>query len=326
MYAEHGDDIYKYEQIELNFSSNISTDIDLSGLNAYLSCKLDLIKNYPEPDAGSLARMLAEQADIRTENIVVTNGATEAIYLLAQATEGCRSTIPTTTFSEYRNACLVNHHNLTDNGDVIWLCNPNNPTGTVLSHREIMTEITQHPDKLFILDHSYEDYTLETLIKDKEALALGNVTVIHSMTKRYGIPGLRLGYIVASGKLSDDIRRIKQPWSVNSLAILAGKYLIANGKHADTKKLLDEAQRLNKELNQIKGITALPTQTNFMLATTSKGTAGDLKRFLAERHRMLIRDASNFPGLSPAHFRVATQGRTADNKLIEAIKSYMKHA
>lgn len=326
MRTEHGDDIYKYEQIELNFSSNICTDINLTGLNAYLSCRLDHIKNYPEPDAGSLARMLAEQAGIRTENIVVTNGATEAIYLLAQATEGCRSTISPTTFSEYRNACLVNHHNLTDNGDVIWLCNPNNPTGTVLSHRVITTEITRHPDKLFILDHSYEDYTLETQIEDKEALALGNVAVIHSMTKRYGIPGLRLGYVVAGDKLSDNIRRIKQPWSVNSLAILAGKYLIAKGKHADTKKLLDEAQRLNNELNQIKGITALPTQTNFMLATTGKGTAGDLKRCLAEKHRMLIRDASNFPGLSPAHFRVAAQGRTADDKLIEAIKSYMKHA
>ena len=87
---------------------------------------------------------------------------------------------------------------------------------------------------------------------------------------------------------------------------------------------LAEAQRLNRELGMIDGITVVPTKTNFMLASIEGHTAAELKEFLVARYGLLIRDASNFSGLDTSYFRVAAQDRRADDMLIEAIKDFLK--
>jgi len=152
------------------------------------------------------------------------------------------------------------------------------------------------------------------------ACRLPNVIQLHSMTKTYGVPGLRLGYITASVRLANIIRQAMRPWAVSALAIEAGKFLLEHDDELRCRPDLGEAQRLWQQLNAIGGVSMQPTATNFMLGTVAHLTAAELKDRLARQHGMLIRDASNFRGLTPHHFRVAAQSPAENDALVEALR------
>lgn len=335
----HGDDLYRYKGlVRANFSSNIYQRADLGELKRHLADNLDIICNYPEPAPLSLEKALADRLGIGTDNVIVTNGATEAIYLLAQncmrkyGAGDFYNVIRQPTFSEYADACRacgsqVVREKLTDGRKTVrWLCNPNNPTGGVVPAAELLQAADTEPDCLFIIDQSYECYTTEPMINDKEAACRHNVILLHSMTKRFCIPGLRLGYATACSRTISELKSLRHPWSVNAPAIEAGLFLLDRntGIIPDLGEYLAEAQRLYHALASIDSIDVCPTLTNFMLASINGHTAAELKDFLITRHGLLIRDASNFSGLTPSHFRVAAQGKTADDMLVEAIKDFCR--
>ena len=333
MIQGHGDDGYRYEDIRINFSSNIYAHADLSGLKAHLASRLDLVGRYPEPEPYSLERLIAERRGIPAECVLVTNGATEAIYLIAQmlSSQGISHySIPQPTFSEYEDACRM--FGMTPGeGGAQWLCCPNNPTGqainyscvpSVASDQRSSALFTLHSSLFTILDQSYEDFCLQPLMSPAEAVARGNVIQIHSLTKTYAVPGLRIGYVVSAAATVDRIRAFVRPWSVNALAIEAGRWLITSGTKAvpDVAAYLAEAQRLNHALNQIPHFRALPTDTHFMLVRCDLLTAAELKDRLARQYGILIRDASNFPGLDAHHFRIAAQRPDENDRLLAALR------
>jgi len=109
----HGDDTYRYgEKIKINFSSNIYIGADLSGLKAHLASRLDVIGHYPEPEPQRLEELIAERLGIPANMVMVTNGANEAIYLIAQLYSGWTSIIPQPTYNEYADACRACHHTI----------------------------------------------------------------------------------------------------------------------------------------------------------------------------------------------------------------------
>ena len=336
----HGDDTYRYRNIRLNFSSNIPSFVDLSALEEHLQSRLSVIRSYPEPSAYALEAKIAHFIGKNPTQVMVTSGATEAIYLIAQASSllspgASTYTVVHPTFSEYDSACqmfgLQNHpfdeEEREPRGEVggealCWLCNPNNPTGEFFDEAYIRDLALRH--QWLVIDQSYEDYTLRRLegIDD-----LPNVICLHSMTKKYCIPGLRLGYITASAEAIDVLRRFCRPWAVNALAIEAGMWLMDHRPQLiDMYAYLDEAQRLRNALNDILGIHVRETQTNFMLCTIEDSTAAELKDYLASEHGILIRDASNFPGLTSRHFRVAAQTPEANDELLNILKQRPTHA
>ena len=325
MIVGHGDDSWRFGRpVAANFSSNVYSRVDLSPLKEHLAARLDAIGNYPEPEPYTLEAAIAAREGIAPEAVCVTNGATEAIYLIAQAWRGSRSAILQPTFSEYEDACRLHGHTVSDDEpNLVWLCNPNNPTGSVLDAEEVKKMVSDR-DKIFVIDQSYGFFTEEPLMSAAEAVAAGNVLQLNSMTKRYAMPGLRLGYIVGSPQLLNRIRSVRMPWSVNALAIEAGLYLTEHPDTApiDKPALLAEAQRLREELNSIPSIEVQPTGTHFMLCEIKTGASAGLKQWLMERHGLLIRDASNFKGLSSGHFRIAAQTPQENDLLIAAIKEY----
>ena len=359
----HGDDAFRYGRpIVANFSSNVYGHVDLTPLKAHLRERLDAIGHYPEPEPYTLERALAARHGIAPEEVCVTAGATEAIYLTAHAFAGTHATILTPTFSEYADACrlyglpcssgeafpsrartffgpagargpkrTVALHQANPRlpaaaRETVWLCNPNNPTGTVIPKEQLMKAFEEHPETVFVVDQSYGFFTREPLLSAAEAVAYPNVVQLHSMTKRYAMPGIRLGYITACPQLLERIRAVRMPWSVNALAIEAGLYLCAHPDTApiDLDALLAETQRLHTALNALPGVTAEPTQTHFFLCHLAEGRASDLKQWLAETRGILIRDASNFEGLDAGHFRIATQTPAENDALVEAIRTYLE--
>ncbi len=331
----HGDDTYRYgEKIKINFSSNIYQNADLTELKQYLTTRLDAIGNYPEPEPKELEELIAEKLEIPASMVMVTNGANEAIYLIAQHYRGWASVIPQPTYTEYADACRVFDHVIsyerTDELDILpedriyWICNPDNPTGNVMLKQLLAYVIKKHPRYLYVIDQSYADYTLQPMLKPKELLDCYNVMILHSLSKKYCIPGLRLGYITASPIIIDRLRDIRQPWTVNTLAIEAGKWLIKNSPKVlpDLKGYIAEAQRLRYELQSIEGLMVMDTKTHYMLVNIDWTTGLELKNWLIENHGILIRDASNFHGLDDHCFRVAAQSPEENDALINAIKEF----
>ena len=348
MLTGHGDDIYKYKDIWINFSSNVYNHFCHDGLYAHLASRMDCIRNYPPPTPSELEKEIASLHGISPDEVIVTNGATEAIYLIAQAFSEYTSQILQPTFTEYEDACRLFKHEIVAppipprgehldsincilktphsggrGGALFWLCNPNNPTGQVIPKHILESAIASHPDTIFIIDESYAPFTMQPLVSTSMSGAK-NVLLLHSMTKEFAIPGLRLGYITGSAALLSRVRKCRMPWAVNQLAIEAGHYLLAHKSDyaLDLPALMAERERMARELSAIDGITVYPSDTHILLCRIEGTTAAKLKDYLANNYGILIRDASNFRGLDEHFFRIAVQTPEEDNQLLNILKEW----
>ena len=330
----HGDDIYQYDDIRVNFSSNVYNHFNHEPLFAYLANKLDNVVSYPEPSPRTLEAELAMMMGLQAEEMCVCNGATEAIYLVAQTFRRSKSAVLMPTFSEYADACRLHEHDvcsfysleqIPERAQLIWICNPNNPTGTVIERDALLELINRNDDRMFVIDQSYAPFTLSPLITPAEAALFPNVIMLHSMTKEYAIPGLRLGYITAHKAVLHNLRLQRMPWSVNQVAIDAGRYLLAHQDdyRLDLTALLEERDRVAEQLQRLGCIDVWRSDTHILLCKLRMGKASALKDYLAREHHILIRDASNFQGLDSTFFRIAVQTSEENNLLIDAIAQWL---
>lgn len=350
MIEGHGDDIYAYgEAIRHNFSSNILSGVDHEGLIRHLARCKDALGCYPEPVPASLEEMLGKRLGVSAANLMATNGATEAIYLIAHAFAGAKSMIASPSFREYEDACALYKHDIefmegstyrfmlagapcmkVSAGDgfpggCVWLCNPNNPNGRTINVNVLRRIIALNPDRLFVVDQAYADYTSVQVLTTDDAVRNGNLLILGSFTKRYSVPGLRVGYAIGDERVMKRIKSFRMPWAVSGLAIEGAKYLLEHEEDypIDKRKLHCEALRLTCELKKV-GIGVYDTDCNFILCHLPKGSAAELKAWLMERYGILIRDASNFRGLTKRHFRVAAQREDENDLLISALREWME--
>lgn len=330
----HGDDIYRYDDIRINFSSNVYNHFDHEPLFAHLANKLDNVVAYPEPFPVTLEAELAMMLGLQSDEVSVCNGATEAIYLIAQTYRRSKSAVLMPTFSEYADACRLHEHDvcsfysldqLPPRARIVWICNPNNPTGTVIERDTLLELIDNNSERMFVLDQSYAPFTQKPLITPAEAARRSNIIMLHSMTKEYAIPGLRLGYITAHKAVLNELRLQRMPWSVNQVAIDAGRYLLA---HQDDYRLaldalMSERSRVAEQLQKLGCIDVWQSDTHILLCKLRIGKASALKDYLALEHHILIRDASNFQGLDSTFFRIAVQTPEENDMLIDAIALWL---
>lgn len=338
MITGHGNDIYHGRStVVVDFSSNTASPHPHEKLISHLAKRLPVIENYPETNARSLREKLAQKHLLKNRQIVITNGSTEAFYLVAAAFTGIHSLVLTPSFSEYEDACRMHQHQLsfepvsrlTDlsepSADLIWLGRPNNPDGVVHPVEFIEDWLSSHPETLMVIDEAYG----ELCSGFESALPLvadyNNLIVICSMTKLYSIPGIRLGYLAASEKLTHQIGQNMQPWNVNALAIEAGKYILDHEKELapDVSELLWQSRRFQNQLSLMEGLKVTNSNTNYFLVELGNGQAADLKTYLLNHFGFLIRDASNFRGLNERFFRLAVQSKRLNTELAEAIGSWL---
>ncbi len=335
----HGDDAYMFnKQNCINFSSNVYYGGLNQGLKQHLIESLDLIGSYPEVIGETVVKKIAAYHNVKQQNVIVTAGATSAFYLIAQLFSGGESTIFSPSFAEYEDACNANQHNLefVNREDfattelmpegMVWLCNPNNPDGKLLSVDNIIKRISENPSVQFVIDEAYIDFTAD---KDRNSVIpyigrLSNVIVVRSLTKNIAIPGLRLGYIVASDHMIEGLLERIQPWSVNTLALKAGEYYFDNITNfkIDTDTLLKDTTSLIVAINNIDGFKAYKTDASFFLVELNGAKSDELKRDLINEYNILVRDAANFRMLDSSFIRVATQNKADNSKLITALKQW----
>jgi len=324
----HGD---QRGEVIADFSTNVWYGPEPAGLKEYLFGQWEQIHHYPEVIGESLAHKAAKHHEIAAEQILITNGAVESIYLLAQAFNGRRSAIVIPSFSEYEDACRMHAHQLefiawndlgpqtTSLPDLLWLGNPNNPTGAVITHMESLLQ--HHPDTLFIVDEAFIEFTrtIESLAPLLEAYP--NLVILRSLTKSFAIPGLRLGYTMASQKIIHQLQSLKMPWSVNTLALAAGHFIFDNYNTVDLSQLLHNKEIFQQQLHSLQ-IHTYESHTHYFLCRAKHGPIHELQQYLLNEHRIAIRNAENFRGLGPGHFRVATQRPHQNQLLINALKEW----
>ncbi|GAB4041421.1 pyridoxal phosphate-dependent aminotransferase [Spirosoma jeollabukense] len=337
MLQGHGDDGYRYaNEIKADFSTNVWYGGEPKGLKEHLFNQWERINRYPEVLAESLARQAAEHHQVLSKQVLVNSGTTESIYLIAQAFSGKKTSIVVPAFAEYEDACQMHNHQLSFldwdklstlprlTSELVFICNPNNPTGAVFS--QLDEWMTKNPQTLFVVDEAFIDFTdrLPTAIPLLNRHA--NLLIMRSLTKAYAIPGLRLGYVVSSPTVIDKLKAVKQPWTVNTLALEAGRFIFENFEKIQLPllNLLADKETFVRNLHQNDSIRVYDSQTHFFIAETLVRTATDLKRFLVENHGLLIRDASNFRSLGKGHFRMATLSPDKNDLLINALAKWKK--
>nr|WP_262486843.1 aminotransferase class I/II-fold pyridoxal phosphate-dependent enzyme [Geofilum rubicundum] len=182
----------------------------------------------------------------------------------------------------------------------------------------------QNPQTHFVVDESYANLcpSTESLIQTSMP---PNLIVVRSLTKDFGLPGLRAGYLVATPVIAQAINQLRMPWSVNALAQAAIGFIMTHYKDLlpDTAAILKESQRVQNILSKLPQLQVTPSDCNYFLVKTKVGDAADLKRYLLQNHGFLIRDAANFRSLSPQHFRLAVLQPDQNNQLISAIQSWI---
>lgn len=301
-----------------------------------------VVDAYPDPRATSLCEVIAERHGIAADQVICGNGSTELIRLVAQLclTPGDRAVALAPVFGECEVATAlaeaeVVHVPLShiDRGAgfacdgerlrwvlvqsdarLCWLCSPNNPTGTALPVGLVRDLVAEHPDVLFVLDEAYCD-----LLPDQQwsadLLDAGNLIVLRSMTKYWGLAGARLGYALAGHASARALRAAAPPWSVNAFAQAAGLAALADLDHhrRSVELLVNERDRLVAGLDEL-GWTTEPSTAGFFLIHT--GDAGLLRRELLARG-CLVRDCTSF-GL-PEYVRVSPRHPRQNDLLVGAI-------
>ncbi len=189
-----------------------------------------------------------------------------------------------------------------------------------------MALIEANRQTVFIIDQAYVAFTTERLLEPSDVRNHPNLILIQSISKAHNIPGLRIGYLIASADKVRQINRYIIPWSVNAIAVEAGKYILAHPEQyvlplcewrRETACLIDRLNALGG------GLEALPTSVTFFLVRLKRGTAAALKQYLWDHHGLLIRDASNFRSLDERYIRISAQTADENRVLVEAVREWL---
>ena len=314
------------------------------------------IKFYPDPNPVEFKIEVAKYVGhgVDEENIVLGNGSIELIYAITEILpRGFKALIPVPSFSEYEKAairvggeavfiqlpesCTLETEKIkravTDDTRILCLCNPHSPSGTLYSKETLidLLDFCHKKNVILSVDENYIEFaekgqetTLAGLVKDYE-----NLFVIRSVTKFYGMAGIRLGYGIAAPNLVEKLENVRIPWSINSLASCASLAAFNDTDFIEnTKKTISkERTELAKNLSEINGLHVYPSVTNFLLVkiTNRKITSTKLKELLAKEH-MLIRDCCSFVGLDDSYFRVTVRSAKDNQKLVQTIKQILDKA
>lgn len=337
MLQGHGDDAYRYKQeILTDFSTNVWYGREPAGLQEHIFTHWQAINKYPEVLAESLARKISLHHGLDASQVLITNGTTESIYLIAQAYAKSQTTIAIPAFAEYEDACRMHHHHvqfvpqanihagMQTAAGLFFICNPNNPTGHVFT--QLNELIKTNPQTLFVIDEAFIEFTINVPSLLALINTFDNLIIMRSLTKAFSIPGLRLGYMAANARVISTLLGCKMPWSVNAIAIEAGHYIFDHYAAAalPLTQLFNDKEQLLQQLRHLS-FTIDNSHTHFFLARMPFGTARQLKEYLIEKHGLLIRDASNFRGLTEQDIRIATLTKHKNELLTDALKEWMQH-
>ena len=340
----HGGDIYspKNNKEILDFSANINPLGMPSSVKDAISHNIEEYINYPDPQCRDLRLAIANNYNISEDMIVCGNGAADIIYKIVLGIVPKRALLLAPTFSEYEEAlklvdCKVNYYSLKeetgfavemdildkiDNIDILFLCNPNNPTGAAIEYKKVLEIAKKCKEKgtILVVDECFSDFLI-----DEEGYSIvpyikeyNNVIILKAFTKIYAMAGIRLGYMISSNKdINYNISNILQPWSVSTVASKCGIAAIKEKQFViDSKKYIKENREYLMENLKALGYKVFDSKVNYILFKTMDK---NIKEKL-ENKGILIRSCSNYINLDNNFYRIAVKSNEYNRKLIMELK------
>ena len=325
----------------LDFSANINP-LGSPPLEKLVFEELKKIGHYPDNSYRNFRRAAGKFVNVGMECIVPGNGSSELIRLFAECCieEGDMALVPTPSFGEYTNQSLlagadVKKVNIGEDGlpllskadlekaKLLFFCNPNNPTGKLLTADQVMNlvERCEDAETFLLVDEAFIELSrpqesVAALAPHREFLF-----VMRSMTKSFGVPGLRLGFGVTNETLATILNRVRIPWSIGSIAAAAATYLLGCDDHLQRSRLVikEELAWLESALHGL-GLRPLPSTVNFILVNIEpSGLTSDVLAKRTMQERVLVRDCQSF-GLGKSYIRVAVRSRSENERLIAALE------
>lgn len=294
--------------------------------------------NYPDRDSSGLKQKLATRHSVPEQSLLIGNGCSELIHLLAKTLLNPRDHVLVLgpTFSEYQRASRLQDAHVQqvmasrpqDFADsverleeqlrseaiaLVWICNPNNPTGHLLSRSTLQSIATKHPQTMFAIDESYIEFAenAESMMHS----GLQNVIVLRSLTKSHALAGVRLGYAVGPPDTLSQLKDQRIPWTVSAVAQAVGCAALDQQSHYDAAMLEMSVckRRLLAGLRE-RGFQPLDSAVGFLLVPVDDGNEFRMRLL---RRGVVVRDCDSF-GL-PHHVRIAVQDEAATDRLLAAI-------
>jgi threonine-phosphate decarboxylase len=350
----HGGNIYRFVEEQntkieevMDFSASINPlGVPDTVVKAIME-NIKYLRHYPDPDAKKLTQTIAEYFDIDPGQILCGNGSTELIYLVVKALKPKRVLIQMPTFSEYERACRTTSYKLKvtryklkkENNfdlnpdefislfttqysllpmDMVFLCNPNNPTGRLIKKEDVLkiAEAAKEYKCYLVVDEAFIDFIPEESVI-KEVQNNPYLIVLRSMTKFYALSGIRVGYGIFPEKILDTLRIHKEPWTINTLAQIAGLTAIKDSEYIkQTFKVIKREKKRLEEGFRLLDIKYFPSKANFYLLKHNEAQ----RIFSAlKRVNIMVRDCSNFKGLDSSYIRVAVRSQKENERLLEEL-------
>jgi len=327
----------------IDFSSNITPLGIPKSAELIIKQNLKKIQYYPDPNSETVITNLQKYTHLSKSNIIVGNGAIEILYnfCFAFLSKTTKVLISVPTFQEYETAVKLSNCKILyfkslslskninsfilqipKNG-CVFLCNPNNPTGELLSKKELLSIIiaAKKLKTIVFIDECF----IELVPKSNESVIsyvkkYDNLFILRSLTKSFGLPGLRIGYACGSQEIIRILKNIKIPWSVNSLAQDAANAVLKDISHIKKSNLIikKELKYLKEQISAIDGFECLSSFTNFMLIKTKHDSTKLQIKLL--KNKILIRDCKNFRGLNNHYIRIAVKSHKDNIKLVTALE------
>lgn len=311
-----------------DFSTNTNAVPQRGGFVPDLRAALE---DYPDGDCLALREALAREFGAPAKNILVSSGSNEAIYIIASYAAARENLILQPVYGEYKKA-LDGYGARTRNifslaeaegarGAAVWLCNPCNPTGALISDADLDAAAERNPETFFIIDEAYRDFVWTEELP-RASKILPNVVRLRSLTKIYDLCGARVGALVSHEAAVEKIKARQPEWSVSGLAQQAALWRAGDEtlKARTREYYAREIPRLTAALREA-GYAVRPTCANFFLVEAPDDE--DFIRFMLERG-IVVRHTRNFAGLDGKFVRIAARTKDEDDLLIEAAREYAR--
>lgn len=345
----HGGDIYTAEEelqtdYVIDFSANINPFGVPASVRKAINGAVQQLVHYPDPYQRKLRHALGEFHQVHPDHIVCGNGGADVIFRLVRAVAPKKALVPVPTFSEYgkaleENGCEVQYWTMPEpfvvteaildeleqgSYDFLALCNPNNPTGTLIAPGLLqqILDLAKQKQVFVLLDECFYDMTedemgIDSMILDSGSYA--NLLILKSMTKLYAIPGLRLGYgICSDAELVERIRTMGQPWPVSTLASEAGCAAVEDHTYRTQflKFLQEERDFLYDGLKSL-GFRVWKPHANYIFFQVPG--CYDLDRRLLTYH-VLLRHCDSYVGLNAEYYRAAVRSREDNQYFLRCLR------
>lgn len=305
------------------------------------------ITYYPDPHAAQLTARLAEKEGLSEGSILVGNGGAEMITLVGRYLAGKKVLIIQPAFAEYAEACHaagceVSYYQLNEpnwelnlepllpllkENDAIFLCTPNNPTGVAFSE-DVVRKLVKECEKwncLVVMDEAFYDFVDDNFTYGPLVADHSHVIILRSLTKIFAIPGLRLGYLLGNEALIQQMKMNKPHWSVNAIALEAGKLCMEEDHFIQQTRayIKKQKQRLFSFFKE-NGFEFSNSVINFyLLKDPNTEDCGELLSFLLKRG-IIPRHTYNFPGLDGRWLRFAIKSDKENSLLMEGLAQWRK--